>query len=112
MLDEGSKSEINSQMFSQLTVTKTNLSGHKIDKPDAENSMQQHEDNANEIFETFFQRVFQRSGGNAISHKRFMRAIEKAKNEMGFSVEEEEQFKGLWDTAKKDEVSSLIQMLR
>ena len=67
--------------------------------------MQQHEDNANEIFETFFQRVFQRSGGNAISHKRFMRAIEKAKNEMGFSVEEEEQFKGLWDTAKKDEVS-------
>lgn len=54
MLDEGSKSEINSQMFSQLTVTKTNLSGHKIDKPEAENSMQQHEENANEIFETFF----------------------------------------------------------
>ena len=34
-----------------------------------------------------------------------MRAIEKAKNEMGFSVEEEEQFKGLWDSAKMDDVS-------
>ena len=47
--------------------------------------------------------MFQRSHGNAISHKRFMRAIEKAKSEMGFSLEEEEQFKGLWDSAKKDE---------
>ena len=36
-----------------------------------------------------------------------MRAIEKAKSEMGFSIEEEEQFKGLWDNAKKDESDRL-----
>ena len=53
MLEEGSKSEIHSQLFSQLTVTKANLRDVR-DLSGAESSILQHEENANEIFETFF----------------------------------------------------------
>ena len=87
----GSNSQLNSQFLSQLTAVTGSDSRRKESQDEKqEDSMLQHRENANEIFETFFQRVFQRSHGNPISHKRFMRAIEKAKSEMGFSVEEEQ----------------------
>ena len=87
----GTHSQMNSQFLSQLTGITGSDSRRKESRDEKQDdSMIQHRENANEIFETFFQRVFQRSHGNPISHKRFMRAIEKAKSEMGFSVEEEQ----------------------